>query len=129
MRVSSSRSLGDQLAVALFEHVGALVELLVALEQPALEIAELGAPGASVFLCLARDADLVILGLEDQFLLLRTGLGDDARPPCPVAVRICCDVHMERATNPIPNPAAMATSATTARMTGLSICICLPSGP
>ena len=40
----------DQLAVALLEHVRALVELLVALEQPALEVAELGALGAALLL-------------------------------------------------------------------------------
>ena len=37
--LSSSRSRAIELAVALLEHVGALVELLVALEQPPLEVA------------------------------------------------------------------------------------------
>ena len=67
----------EQLAIALLEHVGALVELLVALEQATLE-AELGALGAGLVLGLALEPDLLVLGLEDQVLLLGARLRDDA---------------------------------------------------
>ena len=46
----------QQLAVALLEHVRALVQLLVARVQPALHVGELGAPLTGVVLCLARRA-------------------------------------------------------------------------
>ena len=68
----------EQLAVALLEHVGALVELLVALEEPVLEAADLGPLGARLVFGLALQADLLVLGLEDEVLLLGPGLGDDA---------------------------------------------------
>ena len=68
----------QQLAVALLEHVGALVELLVALQQAALERGQLGALGARLVLGLPLQADLLVLGLEDEVLLLGLGLGDDA---------------------------------------------------
>ena len=68
----------EQLAVALLEHVGALVELLVALEEPALEAGQLGAPGAGLLLGLALHPQLLVLGLEDQLLLAGAGLGFDA---------------------------------------------------
>ena len=60
----------DELAVALLEHVGALVDLLVALEEAPLEVAELLALAAGLFLGLALQAELLVLGLEDQVLLL-----------------------------------------------------------
>ena len=69
----------DELAALLLEHVGALVELLVAGEQPALEVLELRALGAGLVLGLALQAQLLVLGLEDQVLLLGPGLGHDAR--------------------------------------------------
>ena len=69
--------LDQQLAVALLEHVRALVELLVTLEEPALEVAEVGALGAALLVELALEADLLLLGLEDQLLLLGARLGDD----------------------------------------------------
>ena len=72
--------LDHQLAVALLEHVRALVELLVALEQAALEVGEVGALGAALLVELALHPHLLVLGLEDQLLLLRTCLGDD--PAC-----------------------------------------------
>ena len=68
----------EQLPIPLLEHVRALVQLLVALVQPALEVGELGAPLAGVVLGLALEADLLLLGLEDQVLLLGSSIGDDA---------------------------------------------------
>ena len=70
---------GDQLAVALLEHVGALVQLLVALEQALLEAGKLGASRSGVIFGFASESDLLVLGLEDQLFLLSAGLGDDAR--------------------------------------------------
>ena len=67
----------EELAVALLEHVRALVELLVAGEQAALEAGQLGAPGAGLFLGLALHAELLVLRLEDQFLLAGARLGLD----------------------------------------------------
>ena len=68
----------EELAIALLEHVGALVELLVAGVEPALEVRELAATLAGVVLGLALEADLLLLGLEDQVLLLGPGVRDDA---------------------------------------------------
>ena len=68
----------EELPVALLEHVRALVELLVAGVQPALQVGQLGAPLAGVVLRLALEADLLFLGLEDQVLLLGARVGDDA---------------------------------------------------
>ncbi len=68
----------EELAIALLEHVGPLVELLVALQEPALEPGELGAPGAGLLLGLALHAQLLVLGLEDELLLAGSGLGFDA---------------------------------------------------
>ena len=68
----------EQLAVALLEHVGALVELLVALEQPPFERGKLAAPCACLVLGLALEAELLVLRLEDQFLLAGARLGLDA---------------------------------------------------
>ena len=67
------------LAALLLEHVGALVELLVTGQQPPLEVLELRALGASLLLGLTLLSQLLVLGLEDQVLLLRPGLGHDAR--------------------------------------------------
>ena len=68
----------EQLAIALLEHVGALIELFVALEEPAFEAGQLGAAGAGLFLGLALHPQLLVLGLEDEFLLAGAGLGLDA---------------------------------------------------
>ncbi len=68
----------EELAIALLEHVGALVELLVTGEQAALEAGELVALGAGLVLGLALHAELLVLRLEDELLLARTGLGFDA---------------------------------------------------
>ena len=68
----------DQLAVLLLEHVGPLVELLVALEQPPFEVAQLRAFGACFFVGFALQPELLILGLQDDALLLLPGFGDDA---------------------------------------------------
>jgi hypothetical protein len=68
----------EQLAGTLLEHVGALVELFVTLEQPPFERGKLAASCSCLFLGLALEAQLLVLGLEDQFLLARTCLGLDA---------------------------------------------------
>ena len=68
----------EELAVPLLEHVGALVELLVAGMEAPLQVGELSAPRAGVLLGLALEADLLLLGLEDQVLLLGPGIRDDA---------------------------------------------------
>src|SRR5207244_7053835 len=67
----------EELAVALLEHVGPLIELLVAGEEPALERGDLVAAGAGLLLGLASEPDLLFLRLEDQVLLLGPGVGDD----------------------------------------------------
>ena len=69
----------EELPVSLLEHVGALVELLVAGVEPALEVRELAAPLAGVVLGLTLEADLLFLGLEDQVLLLGPSIRHDAR--------------------------------------------------
>ena len=76
--LSSSRSRSSELAVALLEHVRALVELLVALEQAALQAGQLVAPGAGLVLGLALEAQLLVLRLEDELLLAGARLGLDA---------------------------------------------------
>ena len=68
----------EELAIALLEHVGALIELVVAGEETALEGGQLGAAGAGLFLGLPLHPQLLVLGLEDQFLLAGSGLGLDA---------------------------------------------------
>ena len=67
----------EELAVALLEHVGPLVELLVALEEPALERRELVALRPGLVLGLALEAQLLVLRLEDQLLLAGARLGLD----------------------------------------------------
>ena len=67
----------DELAVALLDHVGALVDLLVALEEPPLEVAQLTALRAGLFLGFPLKAQLLVLGLEDQVLLLGPRALDD----------------------------------------------------
>ena len=69
---------GEQLAAPLLEHVRPLVELLVPLEQSTLEVGEVRALGSPLLLELPLQSDLLVLRLEDELLLLRTGLGDDA---------------------------------------------------
>ena len=68
-----------ELPVALLEHVGALVDLLVALEEPPLEGGEVCALAASLLLHLALEPELLVLRLEDQVLLLGPGSLDDER--------------------------------------------------
>ena len=68
----------EQLAVALLEHVRALVELLVPLQEAPLEVGQLVALGAALLVQLAMEADLLLLGLEDELLLLGPRLGHDA---------------------------------------------------
>ena len=68
----------EELAIALLEHVGALVELFVAGQEPALEGGQLATAGPGFFLGLALHPQLLVLGLEDQFLLPGPGFGLDA---------------------------------------------------
>ena len=70
----------EELAIALFEHVAALIELLVSSKEPALEPGELGAASSPLFLGFALHPELLVLGLEDEFLLAGTCLCLDA--PC-----------------------------------------------
>ena len=67
----------EELPVALLEHVGALVELLVAGKEAAFEAGEVVPTDPCFFFGLALEAELLVLGLEDQLLLLCAGLGDD----------------------------------------------------
>ena len=59
----------QQLPIALLEHVGPLVELLVTLEEPALEAGQLASAGSRLFLRFALQPELLVLRLEDQLLL------------------------------------------------------------
>ena len=68
----------EQLAGTVLEHVGALVELFVTLEQPPFERGKLAASCSCLFLGLALEAQLLVLGFEDQFLLAGARLGLDA---------------------------------------------------
>ena len=68
----------EQLAAALFQHVRALVQLLVALQEAALEVGHVVPLGATFLIELAMEADLLFLGLEDELLLLGPRLGHDA---------------------------------------------------
>ena len=76
---------GEQLAVALLEHVGALVELLVALQQPTLQACRQVRRRArpSVLFGLACESDLLVLGLKDQLLLLGCAPLPGSGPTCP----------------------------------------------
>src|SRR5262249_1609995 len=68
----------EELPVALLEHVRALVELLIAGDEAALLAGELVAARAGLVLRLALEADLLLLRLEDQVLLLGSRIRDDA---------------------------------------------------
>jgi hypothetical protein len=68
----------QELSIALLEHVGAHVELLVAGKKPALEGGEFAALGSGFVFGLALEPHLLVLGGEDQLLLLGPCLGDDA---------------------------------------------------
>ena len=70
--------LDQQLPIAFLEHVRALIELLVTLQQPMFQVAKVGALGATLFLQLALEPDLLLLGLQDEVLLLGARLRDDA---------------------------------------------------
>ena len=70
--------LDQQLSVALLQHVRALIELLVPLQQPTLQVAEVGPLGAAFLLQLPLEADLFLLRLEDEVLLLGARLRNDA---------------------------------------------------
>ncbi len=68
----------QELAVPLLEEVGPLVELLVPGLQPAFDRGQLIAARACLVLRLAGEPDLLLLRLEDEFLLLGPGIGNDA---------------------------------------------------
>ena len=68
----------EQLAVALLEHLRPLVQLLVALGEASFLGGELVASGPRLLLRLAGEPELLVLGLEDQFLLAGARLGLDA---------------------------------------------------
>jgi hypothetical protein len=70
----------EKLPIALLEHVGALVELFVPLEEPPLERRELVALRPRLVLGLALEAQLFVLRLEDQLLLAGACLGLDPAP-------------------------------------------------
>ena len=78
MAWSSSRSRAISLRSRSSSSVAALVELLVALKQAALEVGQLLALGSGLLVGLARQLDLLVLGLKDQVLLLGAGLGEYA---------------------------------------------------
>ena len=67
----------EQLAVALLEHVGAHVELLIASQEAALQNRQFGSFGAGLVFCLALQPQLLVFGCKDQFLLLCSRFGDD----------------------------------------------------
>ena len=117
----------DELAIALLEHLGALVELLVAVGQPSLLGGQLVAPGPRLVLGLAPEAELLVLGLEDEFLLAgcgprpRCGGPRPGRPSCP---------GMPTSTWPTTPSSAPPAAATTATATTIGVSIgFLPSGP
>ena len=68
----------EQLPVAQFDHLGSLVELFVALQEASLQAGEFVALGPGFVLGLGLHAELLVLRLEDQFLLASAGLGLDA---------------------------------------------------
>jgi hypothetical protein len=67
----------QKLAIALFEHVGSQIELLVASQQATLKGGQFGAFGAGFVLGLALEPQLLVLGLEYQLFLLGASLRDD----------------------------------------------------
>ena len=68
----------EELAIALLEHVGCADRAARRAGEPALQAGELVAPGAGLFLGFALQAELLVLGLEDELLLAGPGLGFDA---------------------------------------------------
>ena len=68
----------EQLAIPLLEHVRALVELFIARQQTPLQVGQIVAPGAAFLVQLPMQANLLLLRLEDELLLLGTRLGHDA---------------------------------------------------
>ena len=67
----------DELAIALLEDLGALIELLVADGQATFLGGQLVAPCPGLVLSLALHPQLLVLGLEDEFLLASARLGLD----------------------------------------------------
>ena len=68
----------QELAVASFEHLRALIELLVALDQTTFLRRELAASGAGLLFGLAAEPQLLVLRLEDELLLAGARLRFDA---------------------------------------------------
>jgi hypothetical protein len=68
----------QELAIALLEHVCSLIELLITLEQATLQAREFIPPCARLFLGIALHLQLLVLCLEDEFLLTGTSLSLDA---------------------------------------------------
>ena len=68
----------DQLAIALLEDLGALVQLLVAGGQAPFLGGQLVASRPGLVLGLALEAELLVLGLEDELLLAGSSLGLDS---------------------------------------------------
>ena len=75
---SRARAPGRGACGRALEHLGALVELLVALDEAPLLRGELAAAGPGLFLGLATEAELLVLGLEDELLLAGASFGLDA---------------------------------------------------
>ena len=75
----------DELAVLLFQVVGALVELLVAGEEAPFQVAHLLALRADFVLGLAEKTDLLLLGLDDELLLAGRSL---RREPVGILARL-----------------------------------------
>ena len=105
----------DEFAVALLEHVAALVELLVALEETSLEAVELGPLGPGLVLGLALEAELLVLRLEDEVLLLVVGLLDDERGLGLGLLHPLAGAHPAQ-DQPATTPATAATMATATAM-------------
>ncbi len=68
----------EELAIALLEHLAALIELLVALHEAPLLGGQLVPAGPGLLLRLTGEAELLVLGLEDEFLLAGPRFGLDA---------------------------------------------------
>ena len=93
--LSSSRSRSRSLRSRCSSISAALVELLVALDEAPLLRGQLAAACPGLFLGFATEAELLVLGLEDQLLLAGASFGLDAAclglwPPSSPAMPTCC---------------------------------------
>ena len=116
----------EQLPIALLEHVGPLVELLVALEEPALERGELvplrARASSSASRCILSFSSLA--SRISSFWRARASAS--IRRASDWAAFIEFDANMPRATMPSTAPPTAATIAT-AITTGVSICTSRPA--